>query len=428
MYKLPLYTIIFNTAQTLMMLPMFFIAFKRKKRILLKTLLYAVLFGAISYAASVYEANTENSTQFLHLLFHFLLFLFIPIMFECRLQERILFIIINYFACFTSGMFGMLTVYFFKIQPTDTYGSIIVSAAIAIFYWTVMGIYTAVKNRNKLYNAKLILLLIPNIAWQIIICALIRNTFFGSKVVTFGTNIEIILKSNYIIITVIIMLMLAFINIITVLSVNSLNKSVFLDRQIDEIKVKSKSIELYKGRSGLLNGNISLLSDSLNKTINAFKQANNTDSGDLNTAIRDFQKIKTTKYSSNVLVETICAEKLEPFQDSIKITPRINIPQDMGINDLDLCRIFCNLLDNALEACADSQEKYLKIYAEYIDGVFTCLVENSNTDKKRNRKRDTLHQGLGLIILDNLAKKYNGKLTYKNYGDKFCTFIELHPA
>lgn len=343
-------------------------------------------------------------------------------------------------ACFAQNKFPLLqTIFitgygdkvediFIKIRPyAYVYGSIIVSIFIAIFYWTEMGIYISFKNKSKLYNSKLILILIPNIGWQLIINYLLINFFFETKVALNHTDMRDIFKGDSLGIVAFLTVIIAIIDIATVIFINNLNKSIFLDEQIDNTKVKSKTIEIYKGESNELSNNIRLLSESLNKTIHTFKQSSNIDCIELNKAINDFNNIKANQYSENSLIEAICVEKLGKLQESINITTQINIPQNISINDLDLCRIFCNLLDNALEAIHNSnQKKYLNIYAEYVDNKFTCLVENpSNSNLNKKNIISKRHQGLGLIILKDIAKKYNGKLTTKTYNGTFHTLIEL---
>lgn len=427
MYKMPLYLIISCGAQTLMLLPILFIAFKPKKHIVLKTLLFLAISTVANYAASAYDVTTNSSTFWISILFHISLFVFITIMFESKLGERVLFTLVNSFACFSAGLFGVLPLNLFRLQSTDIYGSIIVSIFIAIFYWTEMGIYISFKNKSKLYNSKLILILIPNIGWQLIINYLLINFFFETKVALNHTDMRDIFKGDSLGIVAFLTVIIAIIDIATVIFINNLNKSIFLDEQIDNTKVKSKTIEIYKGESNELSNNIRLLSESLNKTIHTFKQSSNIDCIELNKAINDFNNIKANQYSENSLIEAICVEKLGKLQESINITTQINIPQNISINDLDLCRIFCNLLDNALEAIHNSnQKKYLNIYAEYVDNKFTCLVENpSNSNLNKKNIISKRHQGLGLIILKDIAKKYNGKLTTKTYNGTFHTLIEL---
>lgn len=428
MYKMPLYLIISCGAQTLMQLPIFFISFKPKKHIILKTVFFLVISAVANYVASAYDVTTKSSTYWISILFHISLFVFITIMFESKLGERVLFTLVNCFACLSAGLFGVLSLNLFRLKSTDIYGSIIVSIFIAIFYWTEMGIYISFKNKSKLYNSKLILILIPNIGWQFIINYLLKKFFFESKVALNHTDMRDIFKGDSLGIVAFLMLIIAIIDITTVIFINNLNKSIFLNEQIDNTKTKSMTIEIYKSESNDLSNNIRLLSESLNKTINTFKQSSNIDCIELNRAINDFKNIKSSKYSENSLIEAIFAEKLETLQESINITTQINIPQNIGINDLDLCRIFCNLLDNALEAINNSNhKKYLNIYAEYVDNKFTCLIENpSNINIKKKNIISKRHQGLGLIILKDIAKKYNGNLTTKTYNGTFHTLIELN--
>lgn len=424
---MPLYLLISCGIQTLMQLPIFFIAFRPKKHFAIKTMLFLAVSAVANYAASAYDVTAESSTFWISILFHFGVFVFISITFESKLGERILFTIVNCFACLGAGMFGVLPLNLFKLQFTNVCSSIVLSIFIAIFYWIEMGIYIAFKNKSKLYSSKLILILLPNVVWQIIINYLLNNFLFGAKITSNRTDIQNIFTENSIAIIVALMSIIAIIDIATVIFINSLNKSIDLKEQINETKLKNTTLEIYKGESKALQKNIYLLTISLNKAIEIFNKGAVIDYSELHRAINDFKRIKTDHYSSNNLIEAICVEKLERLKNKIEITTQINVPQDIGINDLDLCRIFCNLLDNAIEAINNNPKKYLNIYAEYINNTFTCFVENpiDNTKKVKNIMNKH-HQGLGLIILEDIAKKYNGKLTTKIYNGSFHTLVELN--
>lgn len=427
MYKMPLYLIISCGAQTLMLLPIFFISFKPKKHIFIKTIFFLLVYAAANYAATAYDVTTDSQTYWISILFHVGVFVFLTIMFESKLGERILFTLINCFACFSAGLFGVLPLNLFGLKSTDIFGSIIVSLFIAIFYWAEMGIYISFKNRSKLYNSKLIFILIPNVTWQFIINYLLINFFFESKISSNRTDMRDIFKGDSLAIVAAFMFIVAIIDMATIIFINSINKSVILDKQVDETKLKSKAINIYKEQSNTLTEHVSRLAKSLNKTIDTFKQNNSINKNDINKAINDFNSIKINKYSSNSLIEAICVEKLGNLPDKIKVKTNINIPQYLKISDLDLCRILCNLLDNATEEICTQPNGFLNIYVNCIDNKFTCLVENSiNVSLNIKKTVDKNHKGLGLIILNDTAKKYNGKFTTKIHNGVFSALLELN--
>lgn len=104
-------------------------------------------------------------------------------------------------------------------------------------------------------------------------------------------------------------------------------------------------------------------------------------------------------------------------------------------NVIDLCIIFGNLIDNAIEACAKIDNKkdkcidieikqnnnYLSI--SIINDVEQGIIPNSNI---RTTKKNKLIHGFGLSNVKEIVNKYNGIMRYNIKNDKFIinVFIE----
>ena len=93
------------------------------------------------------------------------------------------------------------------------------------------------------------------------------------------------------------------------------------------------------------------------------------------------------------------------------------IPSQIKISINDITTLFSNLLKNAFEAAAKCGEGFIHVRTS-TDGVnFYLIVENScaekilvNDNSMQTRKQDSLNHGYGMKIIDEIVKKYNGKL------------------
>lgn len=104
------------------------------------------------------------------------------------------------------------------------------------------------------------------------------------------------------------------------------------------------------------------------------------------------------------------------------------------IEDIDLCALLANLLDNAIEASEKIEKEKRSVYLKIkirnhmlfiweensMQGVYREKNKFFQTDKK-NRK---LH-GLGMKSIDNVVQKYDGHKEYNIQKNKFQIYISL---
>ena len=92
-------------------------------------------------------------------------------------------------------------------------------------------------------------------------------------------------------------------------------------------------------------------------------------------------------------------------QNNIPWECDVTIPKTCGINEFDLCVLFGNLLDNAIEACErmqDIEARFINIMANAVKGCF--LLEIKNSTHKENPEK----HGIGLLNIDDVVRNYNG--------------------
>ncbi len=144
----------------------------------------------------------------------------------------------------------------------------------------------------------------------------------------------------------------------------------------------------------------------------------------------------TESYCGNYTVDVVMryyGGQAKPL--GIKFDTRIDIPEDIEVAEPDVCVIFGNLLENALEACGSQQsgKKFIRTRAKIIGKkAISLTVDNScdrqpteNGESYLSSKRDGT--GIGLISVRNIAKKYNGVADFSYKDGVFYASVLLNP-
>ncbi|CDX04973.1 GHKL domain [Desulfitobacterium hafniense] len=137
-------------------------------------------------------------------------------------------------------------------------------------------------------------------------------------------------------------------------------------------------------------------------------------------------------FCENPIVDAVLHNKIE-YANSLEIRTNINVSlaEDAGINEVDLMRVFSNLLDNAIKGCQtvqDHADKFIVLGAKCQAGFLITKLENSKSSEERkieNIKRDYTRQGQGLRIVEEIAKKHEGTFQYEDKGTTFVVTISL---
>ncbi len=103
-------------------------------------------------------------------------------------------------------------------------------------------------------------------------------------------------------------------------------------------------------------------------------------------------------------------------EENIKWECDVRMPKGCCINEFDLCVLFGNILDNALEACGrmqSSESRFINIQAKTVKKCFLLEVKNSvdRTEKYTDgftNKGDSQEHGIGLLNVGDVVNRYNG--------------------
>ncbi len=103
-------------------------------------------------------------------------------------------------------------------------------------------------------------------------------------------------------------------------------------------------------------------------------------------------------------------------EENIKWECDVQMPKGCCINEFDLCVLFGNILDNALEACGRMQSgesRFINIQAKTVKKCFLLEVKNSMDRMEKytdgfTNKGDSQEHGIGLLNVGDVVNRYNG--------------------
>lgn len=105
------------------------------------------------------------------------------------------------------------------------------------------------------------------------------------------------------------------------------------------------------------------------------------------------------------------------------------IPEIMS---MDMALIVSNLLDNAIEAELNEQERYIKFFIQQEDKSIILEVRNhiSNSvigkgGQMKTHKKDKAAHGYGIKNVKKIIKKYNGYIDFKEEGQEFVVTMMI---
>lgn len=180
--------------------------------------------------------------------------------------------------------------------------------------------------------------------------------------------------------------------------------------------------------------------DLANMVQTAYEIMKNGTDGDKEAAKRMFAQlkaevadIKIERFCQNTLVNAIASNKAaECRKNEIDFDFDLRVPEDLGIEEVDICKAYVNIFDNAINAAkAIDGKRYVKIksFTDESDGMLYITGENNVApdyeDKKKSR---TGEHGYGLRILRDTAEKYGGRLVTDDKGDTFTVVMTMRAA
>ncbi len=158
--------------------------------------------------------------------------------------------------------------------------------------------------------------------------------------------------------------------------------------------------------------------------------------------IKDYVNFLTNNHLPNILnyintnnsaFDTVVNSKIAVCnQEKIFMEVKVKQGTDINIPQIEIVSLFGNLLDNAIDAAKETDEKRIMLEIQKNENYLIILVSNSIRDSvlKNNKNLETskrnkeLH-GLGLKSVKNIVNKYNGMIKFYEEENQFCCHIMM---
>lgn len=127
-------------------------------------------------------------------------------------------------------------------------------------------------------------------------------------------------------------------------------------------------------------------------------------------------------FCANLTADAILAAKCaECEQEHIVLQHRVLLPEKLPVENIHLCSVFSNILDNAIAACKKlpAEQRTISLSAA-LDGGFLFVKEENPALSGAARS-----EGLGLKILNSIAKAYQGNVIVEQSGGMFRILVAL---
>lgn len=142
-------------------------------------------------------------------------------------------------------------------------------------------------------------------------------------------------------------------------------------------------------------------------------------------------------HTGHSIVDAILNDKLQIAKEkNIQMEYEVKLSKQLGLDDMDLCVIFANSLDNAIEACErieDNRVKRIQMKAVCDRGYLFYNIKNTangkvEVDKKKEvptNKKDSINHGFGLANIRKSVEKNKGNINIISKEEEFYLEIDI---
>lgn len=142
----------------------------------------------------------------------------------------------------------------------------------------------------------------------------------------------------------------------------------------------------------------------------------------------------TLNYCKNPTVNAVLASKEQIFKENkITFLHKIDIQEEIPVEQPDLCAMFANALDNAAEAIKKEEfpeeKRWISLESRFQKGMFVLSVKNPSSIKVMEGKlpdtgkADRKNHGVGLKSIQEAVKRYQGNMELHTENGIFELFL-----
>lgn len=140
-------------------------------------------------------------------------------------------------------------------------------------------------------------------------------------------------------------------------------------------------------------------------------------------------------FGGNTVVDAVLHGKLLKARElGIELDISLNMDKDVAVDKMDLCSIFSNALDNAIEAQASpGPGRYVMLSTRQKDSFLSIKVVNpccgmlkTDTNRKILSTKAGGNHGIGLKSIARVVEKYDGQLDYRLEDGLFSLSIIMN--
>ena len=130
--------------------------------------------------------------------------------------------------------------------------------------------------------------------------------------------------------------------------------------------------------------------------------------------------MKIPVYTSSEIANAVLWKKeQEAKQADVDFKVKADVGESFPLDKIDICSLFANLLDNAVNEAKETEEKTVEVTMGRRFGLLMVEVVNSANDnpeiagRKKPKSAKEGDHGHGLGIVEKIAEKYGGKFVFE---------------
>lgn len=141
------------------------------------------------------------------------------------------------------------------------------------------------------------------------------------------------------------------------------------------------------------------------------------------------------KYCGEPVVNAVLSVKQSLMeQKKIRFCPTVGIPAELPFEKADICALFGNALDNAMEACdrLAAEERKISLETHMRKGLFVLKVSNPIREVPRQEggrflteKQDRSRHGFGILSMQEIVRRHGGGIQIQTSGGVFALLLYL---